>query len=112
MSYAALAVVSDGKGLSVHRVDRTDAINGGEEKASAATPISGDSLYLRAQVRDGAMVTLSYSLDGKTFQIIGEPFHATAGRWVGAKVGIYATGPASTGERGYADFDWFRFEAP
>jgi beta-xylosidase len=112
MNYAALAVVNDGKGLAIHRVDRTNAMNSGDEKVSAATPFSGGTLYLRAAVREGAMVTLSYSLDGTTFQTIGEPFKATAGRWVGAKLGIYATGPASTGERGYADFDWFRFEAP
>lgn len=41
---------------------------------------------------------------------IGEPFTARAGRWIGAKMGIFAVGPGRLHETGYADFDWFRIE--
>ena len=32
------------------------------------------------------------------------------GKWVGAKVGLFATGTGKSREYGYADFDWFRVE--
>jgi len=45
------------------------------------------SLYLRAQVSEGAVVRFSYSLDGKQYTLAGQPFTASVGRWVGAQVG-------------------------
>jgi len=45
---------------------------------------------------------------GSKFTTIGVPFVARQGRWIGAKVGIFALGGAQTRETGYADFDWFR----
>jgi hypothetical protein len=49
-------------------------------------------------------------LDGKIFNQIGESFTARPGKWIGAKVGIFALGTGAAGERGYADFDWFRMQ--
>jgi hypothetical protein len=46
-------------------------------------------LYLRITVgRRG--VSFSYSKDGSRFTEIGEPFKAREGRWIGAKVGLFA----------------------
>ena len=56
------------------------------------------------------MCRFHYSTDGATFQEIGEPFAARQGRWIGAKVGLFALGSAMVREYGYADFDWFRME--
>lgn len=30
------------------------------------------------------------------------------GRWIGAKVGLFATRPDKTNDSGFADVDWFR----
>jgi beta-xylosidase len=57
-----------------------------------------------------ALCNFSYSLDGKTFSPLGESFSARQGRWIGAKVGIFAIGSGGSSEMGYADFDWFRVE--
>ena len=57
-----------------------------------------------------ALCTFSFSEDGKTFKTIGEPFAAKKGKWVGAKVGIFAIRHGKTYETGYADYDWFRIE--
>ena len=60
---------------------------------------------------DGGVTELSYSQDGVAFAAIGEPFRAQPGRWVGAKVGLFALrGAESTHEVGYADVEWFRVE--
>ncbi len=50
------------------------------------------------------------SVDGKTFAPLVASFVARQGRWIGAKVGIFAVGPGDASEMGYADFDWFRVE--
>jgi beta-xylosidase len=52
----------------------------------------------------------SYSTDGTNFTPAGESFTARAGRWIGAKVGLFAVRSGPTSENGYADFDWFRVE--
>ncbi|HEV7397490.1 MAG TPA: hypothetical protein VGN86_13335 [Pyrinomonadaceae bacterium] len=49
----------------------------------------------------------TYSSDGKNFSAIGEPFTVRPGKWIGAKVGIFAVRNGSAREIGYADFDWF-----
>ena len=67
------------------------------------------SLYLRAQVSDGAVVRFSYSLDGKQYTLAGQPFLASVGRWVGAQVGLLATqAPGASGAPAYLDADYFR----
>jgi hypothetical protein len=38
------------------------------------------------------------------------PLLARPGRWIGAKVGLFAVRSGPTSENGYADFDWFRVE--
>lgn len=59
-------------------------------------------VHLRVTVTDGGRCRFSYSLDGKTFTPLGEPFTANVGRWVGAKAGLFAAG-----REGYADFAGF-----
>ncbi|MGI9069085.1 MAG: hypothetical protein ACR2HX_22115 [Pyrinomonadaceae bacterium] len=41
---------------------------------------------------------------------MGEAFNARKGKWIGARIGIFAVGTGKTREMGYADFDWFRVE--
>jgi hypothetical protein len=41
---------------------------------------------------------------------MGEHFIAQAGRWIGAKVGLFCVAQDSKQKPGYADYDWFRFE--
>jgi hypothetical protein len=47
-------------------------------------------------------------MDGINFSQIGEQFIARPGKWIGAKVGIFAVRNGTARESGYADFDWFR----
>jgi beta-xylosidase len=71
-------------------------------------PITNAEAYLRMEVREGD-VSFSYSLDGTTFTALGKGFAAKQGVWIGAKVGLFASGDTRTGEFGFADFDWIRF---
>ena len=87
-----------------------DADKGAQEKASASVLLKSGTFYLRVKVSKTAICKFSFSTDGVNFSPIGEPFTARAGRWIGAKVGLFAVRTGRTRETGYADFDWFRFE--
>ncbi len=71
-----------------------------------------ESIYLKVQVKAEGMCAFSYSKDGKNYKSVGEPFKARQGKWIGAKVGLFAVVPheAEKVSRGHADFDWFRIE--
>jgi pectinesterase len=69
-------------------------------------------VHLRATVGDSARVRFSYSLDGEHFTPIGEPFRAREGKWIGARIGLFAERSGGTAAGGHADFADFRIEAP
>ena len=110
MDYAYISVRNTAGGLVVSQAFCKDADKGGVEKESAAVPFKGNTIYLRVKVSTDAACEFSYSADGKTFNTLGEPFKARQGRWIGAKLGLFALRTGPTREYGYADFDWFRFE--
>jgi len=63
---------------------------------------------LRMSVATGGGTVFSYRDAGGRFRAVGELFQAHPGRWVGAKVGLFARGS----ERAFVDVDAFRFRAP
>lgn len=73
--------------------------------------MTGETLYLRVTVVDGARCSFAYSTNGGVFFRSAETpdFEAQKGQWVGAKTGLFAIGgdiAATSG--GYVDADWFR----
>lgn len=57
---------------------------------------------------DGAECIFSWSVDNVNYNIIGSPFRAVPGVWIGSKVGVFCVNMNGETSRGYADFDWFR----
>ncbi len=107
-AYVALRKQSDGVYLSCAMPRGAD--HGAAERESAPVPVKENTVYLRVKVSEGAVCGFSYSTDGTAFAAIGEAFTAKAGRWIGAKVGLFALGPKPAAEDGWADYDWFRVE--
>jgi len=68
------------------------------------------SVYLRIAIDTGAVCRFSYSNDGHAFKSMGKDFTAREGRWIGAKIGLFALAKAPGRNPGYAEFDWFRIE--
>ena len=89
---------------------RNIADKGTAETESTPVALTSKDFYLRVTVKAGAICTFSYSVDGKAFTNVGEPFKAREGRWIGAKVGFVFNRPARFNDAGSADIDWFRFE--
>ncbi|RKD91094.1 glycoside hydrolase family 43 protein [Mangrovibacterium diazotrophicum] len=94
-----------------------DARTGGLEKQHASIDAEHNEIYLRVTVKHvpnspehDATAQFSYSYDGKKFKDFGDEFKPRAGRWIGAKIGLFATSTSVTNDAGYADIDWFRVE--
>lgn len=84
-----------------------------ELKATDADKIQYDpaiyeEIYLRLAVKEGALLSFSYSLNGKKFIPVGEEFKMKEGKWIGAKFGFVAAQPAGKGVAGFMDVDWIR----
>jgi beta-xylosidase len=109
--YATLALERRGAELVVAEGVCKGASTGAREKELAFVHAPSDTILLRAHVAEGGRTDFSFSDDGETFAALGEPFQAQPGRWVGAKVGLFAQrGAERSREAGYADVDWFRVE--
>lgn len=116
-SYIAIEQDKEGKLKLVQRLMQDARTSKGVETELASMPINQKEVYLRAKVEMvqnkepfDAKVTFQYSTDGKTFKAFGSAFKPAAGRWVGAKIGLFATGTKAINDSSYADYDWFRVE--
>ena len=110
LDYAYIAVTKKADGLSVSQAVCKNVESGTAETEEPAVPVASNTFYLRVQVSDKAVCRFSFSTDGKEFTSVGEPFQARKGKWIGAKVGVFALRDGKTYESGYADLDWFRVE--
>ena len=130
IDYSYLSLKKTATGLVVYQAICKNAEGGKPETRSAEEKITSNTVYFKVKVDNvlpelpdskpfgtaensawgNARCTFSYSTDGKTFKQIGESFAAKKGKWIGAKVGIFALRKGKTYETGYADFDWFRLE--
>ena len=72
--------------------------------ASLPVPLAGQPVHLRMQVGAGGQTSFYFSGDGIRFISAGAPFTAAMGGWVGAQIGVFASGAASAN----ADFDFLR----
>lgn len=83
--------------------------NGGDSELVAAHVVKGQ-VFLQLDVRCQGLCSLRYSFDSERFYTLGDEFKAKAGKWVGARLGLFSVRAAAPGRRGFADFDWVRFQ--
>jgi hypothetical protein len=110
LDYASVSVEKKQDGLYISQTFCQNADKGSEERQTAGVKVEAKAFWLRVRVEANAVCSFSFSVDGKSFVPLGQPFHARQGRWIGAKVGIFAVGKGVVQEMGYADYDWFRVE--
>ncbi|HRZ99065.1 MAG TPA: glycoside hydrolase, partial [Paludibacter sp.] len=120
--YAAVTLDSTDKGMTLNFISCKNAPSGKAETVHTSIPFSDKTVYMRVELKQTralnkekiqqpkANCTFSYSIDGKTFTVIGTDFAAWEGKWIGAKVGIFCQRPQPLNDSGYADFDWFRID--
>ena len=110
MDYSYLAVERSESGFRLIKRACINAITGGKEISESQQNLRAVTVVLRVKVSSGAVCNFSFSQDGQTFTPAGQLFTAREGRWVGAKVGLFALAQSGATNTGYADFDWFRVE--
>jgi beta-xylosidase len=105
-AYVGLVTKEDGTYLAFSSVK--DAHKGTSEDVRLIEKVDPKEVYLRVTVEEGAKCQFSYSTNGKRFKKVRDEFTAIPGRWIGAKVGLFATRETKINDSGYADYDWFR----
>ena len=108
MDYASLVLEQINRDVHYYVQTRMDAASGGEAMRTEHVKLNPGDIYLRVGISKSALCTFSISTDGQNFTEAGEGFRAVPGRWIGAKLGLYALGNERTNDTGWADFDWFR----
>lgn len=121
--YAGLVLENTGQGLVLSQVSCPKAEKGASEQVEESVPLADNTVYLRVHFEaDGSKIAesegghdlrvvcrFSYSLNGRKYKPLGEPFQAREGQWIGTKVGMFCTRPALvSNDGGWADVDWFR----
>jgi beta-xylosidase len=117
-SYAWIGLHRTSDGLRLVQMTCVDAHQSNPERESASVAAPDSRIFLRVTVADGAKCRFAHSCDGNSFTVIGDEFQATAGKWVGAKIGLFASAvfywkssglPAEAAAKaGHADFEFFR----
>jgi beta-xylosidase len=108
--YAYLSVYRENGTLTIGQTVCVNAANGGTETAVEKAHFDGKEVWLRVKVTEGGICRFSYSSGGIEFIPMGREFRASPGRWIGAKVGLFALSTQRCNDKGYADYDWFRIE--
>ncbi len=108
LDYAYLALRRTASGVQLVQARTPRADEGTPEEVLERVELPSGAAVLRVTVTGQALCRFWYSLDGRRFRPAGAPFQARAGKWIGAKVGLFATRPAGSAAGGYADFDDFR----
>ncbi len=110
LDYSYIGIEKIQNGFRIYQAINQNAEKNNNEKIIELKKIKQNKIYFRVDVNENARCTFYYSIDGKHFTKLGKDFNAKAGKWVGAKAGIYSLAPFDSDKTGYTDFDWFRFE--
>lgn len=121
--YSTLGLEKRGDSFVLRRATCTDAEQGSPETVEEIAVVKPTRVYsaglhpnyecdiqLRVSVGADAMCRFSYSLDGRRWHDAGAPFRARQGKWIGAKLGMFSTAPATV-DRGWLDIDDFTVSA-
>jgi beta-xylosidase len=109
-SYAQISIKSKKDGLYVVYGVCQSADKGKTESEKEIAKLKSGTVYFRVKVSVGAKCQFSYSGDGMNFANVGDEFQATAGQWIGAKMGLFAIRDTQTNDSGIAEYDWFRVQ--
>jgi beta-xylosidase/lysophospholipase L1-like esterase len=106
--YAWIGIEQTATGPALVYAVADTASEGGEERVRARVPLAAPQAELRLDWAPGGHCRFSYRAASGEFVALDEPFQARPGRWVGAKVGLFAAAPANGRAPGAARFDSFR----
>jgi beta-xylosidase len=106
--YSFLGLEKRADGVHLLKGVCKDADKGTVEIIQEDIPYVQQAVFLHVNVDTGAVCRFSYSSDGRNFTNVGTEFTAREGRWIGAKIGLFAVSGKGDSTAGFTDFDWFR----
>ena len=107
--YAYLSINKKDSNYVVSFITCTNMLKNSSEKLIEQKTINSNTVYFKVNVAaPNAICNFSYSIDGINFITIGNIFKAVAGKWIGAKMGLFCIADYGNKIGGYADVDWFR----
>ena len=110
LDYGRLTVKREDGKLNLYVANCKNADKGTAEDLVLGPELNSNLVYFRVTVKKGAECSFSYSTDGVSFTSLGNSFKAREGKWIGAKVGLYALREGIINDAGSVDIDWFRVE--
>lgn len=115
-TYAWVGLVGTPDGVRL--VHRTAEVGGAERDTAPPVPVPVDDAGTTAAVALGVDVDteghcrFSVAVEGEDPRPFGEPFTATAGHWIGATLGLFATAPTGSESRAAAHISAFEVTRP
>lgn len=106
LDYATIELYRTDAGVEVRNTVCHNADRGSEPETIASRQID-NIRFLRVRVDRGGVCSFFYSSDGKRFLPLGDKFVARKGKWIGAKVGLFATAEIKKNDGGRADIENF-----
>ena len=108
--YAFIGLVKKDSGVFISYNVCTNAEKGAIEIETIVKKINTTSVWLKIIVSKNATANFAFSEDGISFTKLPSSFTAKPGKWVGAKIGMFASSTIKTSNTGYVNVDWFRIE--
>ncbi len=116
LKYAAIGFERQEDNVVLTQFDCLKAEKGEAERVNATIPFRDGDVWLRCKISKGSdkdgnpsmLCKFSYSTDGKKYIPFGEEFIASAGKWIGAKVGYYTGTKTRKNDAAWLDIDYFR----
>jgi beta-xylosidase len=105
-AWVGVELTPEGRAVVVKRC--LGAREGCREEVVASVPAPDGPVQLRVEWRPDGLCRFGVSFDGRDFTMFEPSFVARPGRWVGAKVGVFAATVAGQPAGKPADFAWFR----
>ncbi len=107
LSYGNIAVKTKKDGQYIVFTTCEDADKGSKEIEKEIVKLNQRDVYFRIQFSKDTTYKFSYSLDGSHFNTVGG-MKAVPGKWIGIKMGLFATSESPINDSGYMEVDWFR----
>lgn len=108
--YSYIALEKKNKSFQIIQAECIDADKEKAEQINEAADIADEEVIFSVKVNENGVYSFSYSMDGKNFIKFGKEFTARAGRWVGAKAGLFTVRIKKSNQQGCAYVDWFRIK--
>ena len=108
--YAFIGMVKKDSGTFLSYNTCANAEKGTSENETIVKKINAENIWLKIIVTKNATAAFAFSEDGIAFTTLPQQFVAKPGKWVGAKIGLFASSANKTNNAGYVNIDWFRVE--